>query len=105
MNGADPWATSGKVAEQAAQQAPKLDAQQAITAAVAAVPGSAQEVRLESRGGKRAYEVTVLPKGSSSRVRVEVDAVTGQVARSEQLKAQSASGRENDEDEDEQGRR
>src|SRR5215472_11600925 len=36
----------------------KIDAQQAIAAATAAVPGSAREVRLESRAGKLEYEVT-----------------------------------------------
>jgi len=79
-----------------AAQPPKIDAQQAIAAATAAVPGSAQEVRLESRAGKPEYEVSVLPKGASSRVRVEVDATSGQVTRSG-----GASAKDDDEDEDE----
>lgn len=62
----------------------KIDAQQAIAAATAAVPGSARGVRLESRGGKPEYEVIVMPKGATSPVRVDVDAVSGQVSRSSQ---------------------
>jgi uncharacterized membrane protein YkoI len=64
-------------AQAVAPQSVKVDAQQAIAAATAAVPGSAQEVRLESRKGKPEYEVMVLPSGATSRVRVEVDATNG----------------------------
>jgi uncharacterized membrane protein YkoI len=60
-----------------------VDAQQALAAAIAVVPGSAQEMRLEARGGKPAYEVTVTPKAGGTPVLVEVDATTGQVTRSE----------------------
>lgn len=74
----------------------KIDAQQAMAAATTAVPGMAQEVRLESRAGKPEYEVMVLPKGSGSRVRVEVDAASGQVVKS---------GSSSDEDDDEDERR
>lgn len=83
-------------AQAAAPTSVKVDATQAIAAATAAVPGSAQEVRLESRGGKPEYEVMVLPSGATSRVRVEVDAATGQVT-----KSGSTSARNDDEDEDE----
>jgi uncharacterized membrane protein YkoI len=75
---AAPQAESAQAAKTA-----KIDAQQAIAAATAAVPGSAQEVRLDSRSGKPEYEVAVLPSGASSRVRVEVDATTGQVTKRE----------------------
>jgi uncharacterized membrane protein YkoI len=75
-------AVDPKPANAQAQHTAKIGGQQAIAAATAAVPGSAQEVRLESRGGKSEYEVTVLPKGGSSRTHVEVDAATGQVTRS-----------------------
>lgn len=71
----------------------KVGAQQAIAAATAAVPGTAQEVRLESRAGKPEYEVMVLPKEGSSRVRVEVDAASGQVVK-------SGRGTERDDDDD-----
>ncbi len=73
----------------------KIDAQQAIAAATAAVPGSAREVRLESRAGKPEYEVIVMPKGATSQVRVDVDAVSGQVTRSSQ-----ATERDKDDDDD-----
>lgn len=76
----------------------KIDAQQAIAAATAAVPGSAQQVRLESRGGKPEYEVTVLPKGATSQVRVDVDAISGQVTRSSQG---SERAKDDDDDDDE----
>ncbi len=60
----------------------KIDAQQAITAATTAVPGSAREVRLDAHGGKPEYDVTVMPKSGGSLVRVEVDAMSGQVVKS-----------------------
>ncbi len=67
--------------DSASARSVKVGAQQAIAAAIAAVPGTALEVRLESRAGKPEYEVMVLPKEGSSRVRVEVDATSGQVVK------------------------
>jgi uncharacterized membrane protein YkoI len=78
-------------------RATRVDAQQALAAATAAVPGRAQDVRLESRDGKPEYAVIVLPAAGGSPVRVEVDAASGQVMKSE---AAEESAREDDEDDD-----
>lgn len=70
---------------------PGIDARRAIAAAITAVPGPAQEARLETHGWKRQYEVTVIPKGGGAPVRVDVDATSGKV-----LKAVPKTGRDDD---------
>ncbi len=90
-----PQALAGDAASVKPDAATQIDAQQAIAAATAAVPGSAREVRLESRGGKPEYEVTVVPKGGNSRMRVDVDATSGQV-----LKSGRGTERDGDDDKD-----
>src|SRR5919198_964090 len=56
-----------------AQQA-KISPDQASAAALSAVPGTVQAVRLGREAGKVMYEVTVQPQGGGTPTNVEVDA-------------------------------
>lgn len=73
------------------QQA-KAAPDQARGAALAAVPGTVQGMRLERAAGKVIYDVDVQPANGGKLTEVEVDATTGQV-----LKSEPAGNRDTDE--------
>ena len=58
-----------------------LTPEQAQAAAVAAVPGTVQALRLERDGGPLVYAVVVRPQGGGDPTEVQVDANSGNVVR------------------------
>lgn len=90
FGGAAAWAQGGRGeregGDDAANQA-RLAREAAITpdgaraAAVAAVPGTVQALRLERDEGPLVYAVVVQPQGGGARTEVQVDAKTGTVVR------------------------
>ena len=56
---------------------------QARTAALAAVPGTVQALRLQREEGAVTYRVTVQPQGGGTPTAVHVDATTGKVLKME----------------------
>ena len=73
----------GRESQAALARQAKVTADQARSAALAAVPGTVQGVRLNREEGAVVYEARIQPQAGGAPMEVTVDATTGKVLRTE----------------------
>jgi uncharacterized membrane protein YkoI len=70
----------------------KVTAEQARSAALVAVPSTAQGVRLDRDEGRMVYEVRVQPQAGAAPQDVTVDAISGRVLKTEPAREREGDG-------------
>ncbi len=86
------WGDFGRESQAALARQAKVTADQARSAALAAVPGTVQGVRLDREEGTVVYEVRIQPQAGAAPMDVTVDATTGKVLKTEPAREREGDG-------------